>query len=319
MAWPRISMDQPERTNAPAAVAAIQRAEARGVPMVWAITGGRSIDALTVFAAAAVQTSQIGLGTAIVPTYTRHPVVLAQQVIALHQLAPGRFRLGIGPSHRPTIEGAYGIPMGKPLDHLREYLTVLRALLEEGRVDFEGQYFRIHTQIAGTARVPIYTSALRPNAFRLAGEIADGAISWMCPAEYLLAQALPALEAGAEQAHRPRPRLVAHVPVVLTTDRATMLELARPVVGGYGRQPFYAQMFATAGYPLLDDGTPSDDLLDHLVVWGDEERVEERLTALLDQGIDELLVMLIPGAAPAEEDERLAGVLARLHRQFGTR
>ncbi len=319
MAWPRVSMDQPARANAPAAVETIRRAEARGVPMVWAITGSRSLDALTVFAAAAVQTSQIGLGTAIVPTYTRHPIVLAQQAIALDQLAPGRFRLGIGPSHRPTIEGAYGIPMGKPLAHLREYLTALRALLWEGRVDLEGQYFHIKTQIVATARVPIYTSALRPNAFRLAGEIADGAISWMCPAEYLLTQALPALEAGAERANRPRPRLVAHVPVVLTTDRATMLELARPVVGGYGRQPFYAQMFATAGYPLLPDGTPSNDLLDHRVVWGEEARVEERLAELLERGIDELLVMLIPGAAPAEEEERLAGVLARLHRQFGTR
>lgn len=319
MAWPRVSLDQPERANAPAAVAAIRRAEERGVPMMWAITGGRSLDAMTVFAAAAVQTSRIGLGTAIVPTYTRHPVVLAQQTVALDQLAPGRFRLGIGPSHRPTIEGAYGIPMGKPLDHLREYLTVLRALLWEGSVDFEGQYFRVKTPIVGTARVPIYTSALRPNAFRLAGEIADGAISWMCPADYLLNQAIPALEAGAARAGRPRPRLVAHVPVVLTTDRATMLERARPVVGMYGRQPFYAHMFATAGYPLQADGTPSDDLLDHLVVWGDDARIGERLASLLERGIDELLVMPIFGTAPAEEEAQLSTLLAALHQRFGTR
>jgi F420-dependent oxidoreductase-like protein len=319
MAWPRVGLDQPERTNAEAAVEVIRRAESRGVPMVWAVTGSRSIDALTVFAAAAVQTRQVGLGTAIVPTYTRHPVALAQQAIALDQLAPGRFRLGIGPSHRPTIEGAYGIPMGRPLEHLREYLTVVRSLLWNGNTDFAGEYFRVTTQVAATARIPIYTSALRPNAFRLAGEIADGAISWMCPADYLLQQALPALQAGAERANRPRPRLVAHVPVVLTTDRARMLELSRPVVGAYGRQPFYAQMFATAGYPLLADGTPSNELLDHLVVWGDEEHVGARLAELLEQGIDELLAMLVPGTAPAEEDEQLAGLLARLHREFGTR
>ena len=319
MTWPRVSLDQPERTSAQAAVDAIRRAESRGVPMVWAITGSRSIDALTVFAAAAVQTREVGLGTAIVPTYTRHPVALAQQAIALNQLAPGRFRLGIGPSHRPTIEGAYGISMGRPLDHLREYLAVLRALLWDGGTDFAGQYFRVKTQVVGTARIPIYTSALRPNAFRLAGERADGAISWMCPAGYLLEQALPALEAGAERANRPRPRLVAHVPIVLTTDRARMLELARPVVAGYGRQPFYAQMFATAGYPLLADGSPSDELLDHLVVWGNDEQVGERLAELLEQGLDELLAMLIPGAAPAEEDARLAALLVQLHREFGPR
>ncbi len=205
------------------ALAAIERAEARGVPAVWSTVGGAAADAVTLFAAAAVRTARVGLGTSIVPTYPIHPIKLVSQALVLADLAPGRFRLGVGPSHRPTIEGAFGLPMGKPLDHLREYVAVLRDLLWEGRSTFTGEYYRVQAEIpAGVAppRVPILISALRSNAFHLAGEIADGAISWICPVDYLVGTALPALRAGARAAARPVPALVGHVPVALHTDRA---------------------------------------------------------------------------------------------------
>ncbi len=317
MAWPRVGIDQPDRSSAIGALAAIRRFESAGVPAVWTVTGGRTVDALTVYAAAAVQTERIVMGTGIIPTYPRHPFVTAQQTLAVHQLAPGRVRLGLGPSHRPIIEGSLGIPMDRPLSHLREYVTIVRGLLWEGRVDFEGEFFRVRQRLPEQAPVPIYISALRPKAFRLAGEIADGVISWMCPAQYIHEQAVPALEAGARAAGRSRrPRLVVHVPIVMTTDPVLMREKARPVVESYGRMPFYAQMFATAGFPL-ENGTASDALLDHLVVWGDEAAVGERLTRLLESGIDELLTMLIPANDQAAEEAALCSVLAALDRRFG--
>src|SRR5215218_3081643 len=107
--------------DARAAVEAIVAAEAAGVRQIWMTQGGTSPDTLAIFAAAAARTSTIRLGTAIVPTYPRHPLALAQQALAVADLAPGRLRLGIGPSHRPTIEGTYGLPMPAPLAHLREY------------------------------------------------------------------------------------------------------------------------------------------------------------------------------------------------------
>ncbi|MCA1668172.1 MAG: LLM class flavin-dependent oxidoreductase [Thermomicrobia bacterium] len=177
------------RKPTPAAtVAAIEQAEARGVAAVWSTVGGATPDAVTLFAAAGARTTRIGLGTAIVPTYPRHPVALASQALAIEGLAPGRFRLGIGPSHRPTMEGSLGLAMGKPLDHLREYLTILRGLLWEGKTDFDGTYFHVHTALppdVAPPRTPVPISALRVNAFSLAGEIADGAISWVCPVPYL--------------------------------------------------------------------------------------------------------------------------------------
>ena len=135
--------------------------------------------------------------SSIVPTYPRHPIVMATQSLVLGSIAPGRFRLGIGPSHRPTIEGAYGIPMDKPLAHLREYLTIVRGLLWDGAIEFSGTYFNVKAQLqAEPPKTPLPISALRAGAFRLAGEIADGAISWMAPVPYLVTTAKTAMQIG---------------------------------------------------------------------------------------------------------------------------
>jgi F420-dependent oxidoreductase-like protein len=314
MELPRVGMDLVDKSSATGALAGVERAEARGVPMVWSTTGRGNPDPMTFFGAAAARTSNVGMGTAIVPTYPRHPAVMATQTVAMEQLAPGRFRLGIGTSHRPTIEGAYGLDMGKPLAHLREYLTVLRALLWDGQAEFSGDYFQVKSQINGAAQTPIYISALRANAFRLAGELADGAISWMCPLGFLRQTAAPAMRQGAERAGRATPRMVAHVPVVMSDDRDVMLSSARPRVSGYARQVFYANMFADAGFPVGSNADVSDDLLDHLVVWGDPGEVERRLGEALGEGIDELLVMLIPTERVdlMEEEARLTEVLLRV-------
>ena len=86
----------------------IQELERRGIPAAWLTTGGGGLDALTLFAAAGAQTQTISLGTSIVPTWPRHPIVTAQQVQVIAGLAPGRIRLGLGPSHKPTMEDTFG-------------------------------------------------------------------------------------------------------------------------------------------------------------------------------------------------------------------
>ncbi len=298
--------------DAVAAVSAIVAAEAAGVSQVWRIQGTPEVDTLTLYAAAAVQTSSIRLGTSIVPTYPRHPLALAQQALALEDLAPGRLRLGVGPSHRPTIEGVYGIPMIAPLEHLREYVAILRAVLWEGKVDFHGRFFTVKTTLTRTPRTPILVSALGEAAFQLAGEISDGGISWLCPIPYLQGKALPALRVGAEKAGRPRPPLVAHIPVSLSQNRQAVLAAARKKLGRYGRLPFYAHMFAEAGFPVSQDGTMSDALIDSLVVSGDETHVKARLIELLEAGFDELMVMPISFIYAKGEQARLARLIMQL-------
>lgn len=151
-----------DSTNATTAIKAIIDAENAGVRQVWTTQGSTLADALTTFAAAAVQTSTIRMGTSILQTYPRHPLALAAQARAVETIAPGRLRLGGGPSHRPTIEGIYGIEMKKPLTHTREYVSILRAALWEGNVDYHGQFYNVVTKLSSQARVPILILDLKP-------------------------------------------------------------------------------------------------------------------------------------------------------------
>jgi len=295
-----------------AVVDRIVAAEAAGVPRIWMTQGAAAPDTMSIFAAAAARTASIGLGTAIIPTYPRHPVTLAQQALTITDLAPGRLRLGVGPSHRPIIEGVYGLSLDAPMAHLREYVAILRELMHDGASERQGEFYRVRATLPRPAGVPILISALRAGAFQLAGEVSDGALSWLCPPAYLLGTALPALRAGANAAGRVAPPLVAHVPVALSSDRVAVAAAARAMLGGYARLPFYAGMFADAGFPPAPDGTVSDALIDGLVVSGDEATIEDRLRELLAQGLDELLIMPVPIVDEADERERAARLVGRL-------
>jgi F420-dependent oxidoreductase-like protein len=301
------------RGTATFVVERIVQADARGIETVWSTSGGVSWDTLTSFAVAAARTERVVLGTSIVPTYPRHPFVMASEALAIEDLAPGRLRLGLGGSHRPTIEQGFGIPMGKPLVHLREYVGIVRALLWEGSVDFEGEYFSVRGELpTGTIppKTPLPISTLRPNAYRLAGEISDGAISWLNPIDYIVEVAMPALGESAEQSGRERPPVVAHVPVAISTDRAAAHAAFRERFPYYGRLPFYAEMFAVAGYRVDEDGRMPDDLIDNLLVSGTADQVRERLEAIRRRGIDELLISHVPVADEDLELEALSAVLA---------
>jgi alkanesulfonate monooxygenase SsuD/methylene tetrahydromethanopterin reductase-like flavin-dependent oxidoreductase (luciferase family) len=146
----------------------------------------------------------------------------------------------------------------------------------------------------------------------MAGEVADGAISWVCPVPYLLKNALPALRAGAAASGRPTPPLVAHIPVALSQDRQAVLAAARRLLGRIGRLPFYANMFKDAGFPVDSAGTMSDALIDSLIISGDEDNVVTRITELLATGLDELMVMPVPIADPTSEQARLAQLIGQL-------
>ena len=203
--------------NAAAAVQQIVQAEQAGIPACWMTTGGIQADALIVFAGAATCTARIAMGSAIIPTWPRNPVFIAQQTLALESLAPGRFRLGIGPSTEAAMR-PFGVDFRMPLTQLREYLIVLRSLLHEGQVDFQGAIVRARARIAAPVETPIMASALQEQSFELCGELADGAISWVCPPAYLRETALPALRRGAEAAGREPPPLIMHAPICVEDD-----------------------------------------------------------------------------------------------------
>lgn len=294
----------------------IVRAEEMGIPAVWLTTGGVAPDGLAVLAAAAVQTSRVLMGTAITPTYPRHPIVTVQQSVAIASLAPGRFRLGVGPSHKPTIEGMFGIPFQRPLAHLRAYLTVLKGLLQQGTADVDEAGIVAHARLAEPPGIPVMASALQPRSFALCGELADGAITWLCPAAYVRDVALPALRGGAERGGRPAPPLVMHVPVCVQEDGAGVRETVRRQYSGYLSTISYPAMLVRAGFPEAKDGQWSDAMIDAVVVHGSEAVVAERLRGLLAMGADEIIASPIAagpdGPATVQRTLRFLAEMAQI-------
>ena len=266
----------------------IERSEQAGIPAVWMTTGGASLDSITAFAAAAGRTKHIKFGTSVVPTFPRHPLVMVQQVQVVAQQAPGRFRLGVGPSHGPSMR-AMGIRLRNPLGHLKEYLQILKALLQKGKVDFDGEFYQAHETIPEPVDVPVMASALQRRSFELCGAEADGAISWICPGTYLRDVALPAMAAGAEQAGRQVPPLIAHAPVCVNEDGDAVRAAVRQQMTNV-RLPFYQRMLIDAGFPEAAQGVWSDAMIDAIVFWGDETRVTERIQEMFSFGATEVLI-----------------------------
>jgi alkanesulfonate monooxygenase SsuD/methylene tetrahydromethanopterin reductase-like flavin-dependent oxidoreductase (luciferase family) len=265
--------------------------------------------------AAAVQTSTIGLGTGIAITYPRHPLTLANEALAMAELAPGRFRLGVGASHKPAIEGQYGLDFAKPVGHTREYITILRGLLWEGRVDFRGEYYRVQAEypsVIEPPRIPIVLATLRRNMLRLAGELSDGAILIYATPAYIRSIALPALEEGARLAQRPRPPLIVSAPILPTTDFGKVREIALAGIAAYSQYPTYAKMFQEGGYARTPDGKLADETIHELYVYGDEDTIRRRLYALYEAGADEILTGIWPLKNTDHEEQVILDILGNL-------
>lgn len=290
----------------------IKEAEAAGVEQVWMTQSPTPGDTLMTLALAGAQTQRIRLGTSIIPIFPRNPLAMVLETVTINDVVPGRFRLGIGPSHRPIMEKVYGVHFSRPLEHLREYTTIVRTALNEGSINYDGNNYHIHAQLPSASPTPVLISALGEQSFRLAGQVADGAISWLCPVPYLLKTSLPALQQGAQEARRPTPPLVAHVIVAMSDDRAAIQDVAQKRLQGYTTLPFYRNMFEAAGFPLGKDNAGFPALIDELVISGTDQQVAERLDALLTQGVDELLIMQVPVKDEEKELQQLMRIIGSM-------
>ena len=296
------------------ALRAVEDLDNRGIGAAWMTSGSTGGgDSLSVFTAAGPRTQSVMFGTAITQTFPRHPIAVAQQVLTLAQLAPSRFRLGLGTSGQGGVEQTLGVNFRSPLAHLREYVRILKALLQEGSVDYSGRHYQAHTSIPQPVDVPVMAAALGEGAFEMCGAEADGAISWVCPGAYLRDVALPAMQRGAEQAGRPTPPLVVHVPVCVHDDLEEAREAVATQFRGFASAPFYRNMFHNAGYPEVAEGVWSPGMVDAVAVCGNEEQVTDGLRALLDIGAAELMASPVSAGADREGSlERTMGLLARI-------
>lgn len=303
MSDPGISIALWDRSEARAAVETVIEAERLGIRAVWTDVGRSTADPVTSLAAALWQTSTINIAFGVVPAFPRHPAVLANQAQALYQIGGTRARLGIGPSHAHIIEDAYGLPFDRPLARLREYLIVLRALTRDGVCRFHGEFYDVDLELDMPAPLPLYMSALRPKAMRLAGELADGVLAWLAPVSYLRDVSLKHLNDGAARGERNRPRLVAAFPCVLTEDPDTVWQAVGPMLTTYGRLPFYAGLLEAAGFDPYQERWSEADL-SRVVFWGTPDRIADQVRAALAQDIDEVAIHLYPPAEATIEQVR---------------
>ncbi|MDE0225519.1 MAG: TIGR03564 family F420-dependent LLM class oxidoreductase [Gammaproteobacteria bacterium] len=275
----------------------VVRFEDAGFSSYWMPQVG-TFDALTMIALAGQQTSSIELGTAVVPTYPRHPNALAQQAATVNALTGGRLVLGIGPSHAPGIE-ALGLQYKSPARHIREYVTILRSLTAEGSVDFEGSMYRIKTGFAcpDAQPFPIVVSALAPLMLQAAGEVADGTVTWMVGRNTIASHTAPRITEAAAAAGRPDPRIIVGLPVCVHDDREQATVRAQQIFAGYGNLPNYRRQLDAEGLEQAGQ----------MAVVGNEDQVSESLAAYFDAGATEVIASVYPSG----DDSR--GSFARTH------
>ncbi len=220
----------------------------RGFGSLWApqIFGPDTIGALGIVAH---EVPGLLLGTAVVPTYPRHPMALAAQALTLQQISGGRFTLGIGLSHQIVIESMLGFSYDKPVRHLREYLSILMPLLHGEQSAFAGETLTGHLalDIPDAAPVPVLVAALGSQMLKVAGTRTEGTVTWMTGPATIESHVGPAIRAAAEAAGRPAPRLVAALPVAVTDDAAGAREVAATNFSVYGHLPSYRAMLDREG------------------------------------------------------------------------
>ncbi len=207
-----------------------------------------NLDALTALAVVAESVEGIRLGTSVIPTYPRHPMMLAQQALTVNQVSNGRLDLGIGLSHKPVVEGMWGISFDAPVGHMSDYLQILMALLHDGTISHGGKHLTSRGGIDVPADAPpVLVAALGPQMLKLVGRVADGTVTWMTGPETIRNHISPVINAAAEEAGRPVPQVIAAVPVCITDDTEGAVEHAKRDFGFYGDLPSYRAMLEREG------------------------------------------------------------------------
>jgi len=284
-------------------------AEIAGFHTAWA---GHLLDwdALTLLALAGRATQRIELGSWVVPGPPRHPVALAQQALTVQAACGGRLALGIGASHAAVLEKRMGLDSARPLSRMKEMLAVLPALLRGEQVDHRGDFYRISARLdpCGATAPQILLAALGPRMLELAGGHAQGVAIWLGAERFLREFALPAIDAGARAAGRPKPRLVMGLPVAITRHGSAH-DAAEEFLALSSRLPAYRRVLAREGAR-----SPGQ-----VALVGDEDQVIRRLEALAALGASDFNAVLFPVAGDPDTEKRTRDALARFARSQADR
>jgi F420-dependent oxidoreductase-like protein len=306
------------------AVRRVRSAEELGYHSAY-VTHIAGRDSLTVLAAYASATERIRLGTGVMPIYSRTPVASAQSLVTVDELSGGRAVLGVGVSHKVTVEGWYGQPLEKPVRDMREYVGIVRAILR-GEDPPQGERFQSSFHFMGyepRPDIPIYIGALSPRMLRLAGELGDGVILWLCNPDYVREVVIPEVTKGRERAGRGLEGfdVVAAVPSAVTDEPEAARARLRGDLIPYFSLPFYRAMLERSGFADdiagFDEGMArndteaavssiSDRFLQTLAAIGSAEEVEASIRRYLDAGTGSPCLGGVPGTDFDATLERLA-------------
>jgi F420-dependent oxidoreductase-like protein len=275
-------------TTAKQIVSQAERAEAEGFKTLWypsAVFG----DPLVAIGLAGRATTTIEFGTSVLVTYVCHPALMANRAAATVAAVgtPGRFTLGVGPSHQPVIEGMFGLSYATPGRHTEEYAQVLTRLLRGEQVSFAGEEFHVNVgppALVDAAEVPVLLSALGPRLLRVAGQHAAGTITWMANAKAIAEHVTPRIQKAAADASRPEPRIVAGLPVAVHDDVAEARSAAAEQFVIYGQLPNYQRILERGGV-----SNPAD-----AAIVGDESSVTAQIEALFDAGATDIWAAPFP-------------------------
>jgi len=279
-----------EQQTLPALVEAAQEIEAAGLDSIW-MANIFSFDAIGALSVIGAATSRIKLGTAVVPSYPRHPVAMAQQALTAAAASGNRFTLGIGLSHKLVIEDMFGMSYDKPASHMQEYLSLLMPLLQQEAVTATNESYRINNvqfNAPGAEPVPVVVAALGPRMLKIAGELSDGTNTWMVGPRTMENHIVKGLTAGAQGAGRPAPRVVAGVPIGLTMKPDALREQTARDLVIYGQLPSYRAMLDREGA-----AGPAD-----LALLGDENALRGAIQRYQDAGVTEINAAIV-----SEDDE----------------
>lgn len=270
-----------------------------GVSSYW-VTQAFGTDTLTVLAALA-RDVELRIGTAVVPTYPRHPMVLAQQALTANLFLRGRLALGIGPSHPTVVGPCWGLSYDRPAKQMEEYLQALTGALTQ-RVRFRGELItaRGDLDVPGAQQPPVLVSALGPRMLELTGRLAAGTVTWMVGPRTLAELTVPTIRAAAAAAGRPEPEVVACVPVCLTDRPDRARAAAQDDLGWYDGLPSYRSALEREGLRSAVQ----------LAVAGDEHTVRRAVDAYRAAGATTLAVQPFGTAEERAAMVRLAGLLS---------
>ena len=260
-----------------AVVRTARRVEQAGLDNLW-MANIFSFDAISTLSIVGREVPRLRLGTAVTPTFPRHPTAIAQQALTAAAATSNRFVLGIGLSHKVVIENMLGLSYDAPARHMREYLDVLMPLLRGETLNYQGELYRVGgltLTVPGAETVPTVVAALGPLMLRVAGELADGTNTWMVGPKTMETHIVARLTKAAEAAGRPAPTVVGGVPIVLTRKPDEARQRIAQALVMYGQLPSYRAMLDREGV----DG-PAD-----IAIVGDENALRGEIDRFRNAGV----------------------------------